>query len=180
MGYMATVREQHDFLAANGWGAFGAKVSMDRYELRKRPDGHTASPSDQILALLKAASGGADISGSSIEGFFYYPRGSFREWHTNERDALGWRMYLVHAERPNCAWFRYRDPHDGKIYTSADKEVTIRIFKIDNRAEPLWHSIESDCDRWSIGTRLNLSDDTIGLMLKYFQAMSTNSQHTVN
>ena len=34
--------------------------------------------------------------------------------------------YLVFS----CAWFRYRDPLTGKIYTSVDSSYTVRLFKV--------------------------------------------------
>lgn len=34
-----------------------------------------------------------------VRGNFYYPPGGYREWHTNQYDAHGWRLYLVHTRR---------------------------------------------------------------------------------
>ena len=37
---------------------------------------------------------------------------------------------VVHDLVFSCAWFRYRDPLTGKIYTSVDSSYTVRLFKV--------------------------------------------------
>lgn len=90
-------------------------------------------------------------------GNFYYPPNGYREWHTNQYDPLGWRLYLVHTIPTSCAIFRYRLPHtsENEIVDCFDHDGVLRLFYVDRGEEALWHCIVSEGHRWSLGVRLN-------------------------
>jgi len=90
---------------------------------------------------------------SIFGGYFYYPPSCFREWHTNQYDALGWRGYFVHVKVNGKSALNIMDPHTG-FQSYPDKNRILRIFKI-TRNPPLWHSIVSSTDRFSLGFRLS-------------------------
>ena len=86
----------------------------------------------------------------TLQGDFYYPRGGFREWHTNKYDAPGWRLYIVDAQEPRKSYFRIKTPSTGEIYTHWDEPGTFNFFRIDPE-HLMWHCIGSDTNRWSKG-----------------------------
>ena len=82
-------------------------------------------------------------------GQYWYPRGGYMGWHTNNRYP-GWRLYVSHAEEPEKSFFRYRRPEDGEIVTSLDRAWNVRLFKV-SPARPLWHAVYSETNRFSFG-----------------------------
>jgi hypothetical protein len=90
-----------------------------------------------------------------ITGYFYYPPGGFREWHTNEHDIIGWRLYYVKREEPNKSWFLWKDPVTGETHREADCNDCYNMFKLKPRKDGvLWHSVYSDTHRFSIGINI--------------------------
>jgi hypothetical protein len=89
-----------------------------------------------------------------MSGHFWYPKGGFMGWHTNLRKP-GWRMYVNYATEENKSFFRYRDPANGQIVTSWDKEWNFRMFII-SHAHPFWHCVRSETDRFSLGYRITI------------------------
>jgi hypothetical protein len=85
-----------------------------------------------------------------LQGDFWYPKGGFREWHTNMFDKPGWRLYIVDVDEPNRSYFRIRSPITGQIITQWDEPGTFNFFHIDPE-QPMWHCIGSDTNRWSKG-----------------------------
>ncbi|MEO1134372.1 MAG: hypothetical protein AAFX40_16925, partial [Cyanobacteria bacterium J06639_1] len=85
------------------------------------------------------------------QGDYWYPRGGFRDWHTNKYDASGWRLYIVDVDEPEKSYFRIKHPQTDEIVTLWDRPGTFNFFLIDpNRL--LWHCIGAeDCNRWSKG-----------------------------
>jgi hypothetical protein len=94
-------------------------------------------------------------------GNFYYPPNGYREWHTNQFDPSGWRLYLIHTVPTGCSLFRYHLPSTPleEIRNAIDHDGMVRLFKIPDRREshgqPLWHTIVSDGQRWSLGLMLS-------------------------
>lgn len=90
-----------------------------------------------------------------VTGYFYYPPGGFREWHTNENDVVGWRLYYVKREEPNRSWFLWKDPVTGKTHRENDCNDCYNMFKVKSRQDGvLWHSVYSDTHRFSIGINI--------------------------
>jgi hypothetical protein len=103
-------------------------------------------------------------------GNFYYPPNGYREWHTNQFDPFGWRLYLIHTNPTGCSLFRYHLPSTPleEIKNAIDHDGMIRLFKIPDRrdSEALWHSIVSDGQRWSLGVML--SDQSARQLIEFY------------
>ena len=86
--------------------------------------------------------------------FFYYPAGSYREWHTNEGSPQpGWRIYLIKTSTPGKSFFNYLD-HD-ELVNSPDQRYTLRVFRFGGGLN-FYHSVTSvAADRFSYGIRPN-------------------------
>jgi hypothetical protein len=83
-------------------------------------------------------------------GLFFYPKNSFREWHTNENDLPGMRYYLIYSDTYNSGMnFLIND----KVVTVHDKPHHVNIFHVSNN-KPLWHNVFSNCNRFSLGLSL--------------------------
>lgn len=91
------------------------------------------------------------LGNSNSRGNFYYPNGGYREWHTNQYDLLGWRLYMVHTSSNQSAYFKYIDPATKEVKTCIDEDGCFRLFKIESGSNALWHSVISEGDRWSLG-----------------------------
>jgi len=71
--------------------------------------------------------------------FFYYPKGSYREWHTNEGSPHpGWRVYFVKAMEPGKSFFSYVQDDQMKIVP--DQRYCIRICRFGGGLE-VYHSV---------------------------------------
>ena len=90
---------------------------------------------------------------SIFGGYFYYPPNGVREWHTNRFDALGWRGYFVHVKKEGRSALNIMHPQEG-FQSFPDKNRILRLFKVTSNP-PLWHSIVSSTDRFSLGFRLS-------------------------
>ncbi len=85
------------------------------------------------------------------QGDYWYPRGGFRDWHTNKYDASGWRLYMVDVDAPAQSYFRIKDPTTNEIVTLWDQPGTFNFFLIDP-SRLLWHCIGAQqANRWSKG-----------------------------
>lgn len=85
------------------------------------------------------------------QGDYWYPRGGFRDWHTNKYDASGWRLYIVDVDAPEQSYFRVKNPTTGKLETLWDRPGTFNFFRIDPE-NVLWHCIGAPhANRWSKG-----------------------------
>jgi len=90
-----------------------------------------------------------------ISGFFLYPKGGgYMGWHTNSGAACT-RVYVTHTIVSDKSFFRYYS--GGECVTSWDKEGwNIRQFEVtEGDKDPLWHCVYADCQRLSIGFRIN-------------------------
>jgi hypothetical protein len=96
-----------------------------------------------------------NLNVASQRGDFYYPNGGYREWHSNQYDPHGWRLYIVHTVPSGCASFQYVDPHTKTRHQCVDFDGCMRLFRIGSGEDLLWHSIISDGQRWSLGFILN-------------------------
>eukprot|EP01043_Picozoa_sp_COSAG02_P053333 COSAG02_NODE_5872_length_3973_cov_1.698245_3_plen_168_part_00 len=109
---------------------------------------------------------------------FFYPPGGFRTWHTNVWDGLGWRGYIVHVDKDNmsalnvmlgdklvrcpdkAAIFRYAHSAPNSLTAVRQSFIiharagTCRLFKIRDANMPTWHSVISDCNRYSLGFKV--------------------------
>ena len=84
-----------------------------------------------------------------LSGRIWYPHCGFMGWHTNSNNR-GIRLYCTFSRESEKSFFRYRDPNTGEVITSWDKEGwNFRAFNIGDK--PLWHSVFSMTDRFSIG-----------------------------
>jgi len=90
--------------------------------------------------------------GTDPRGNFYYPKGSFREWHTNVIHKPGYRMYFISCKEDGKSWFNYVDKDTDKVVNLPDKDEYVNIFYVsDILEEATWHSIYSETDRFSLG-----------------------------
>lgn len=94
--------------------------------------------------------------GIEARGNFYYPKGGFREWHTNVHHPRGYRMYFITCPEDNKSWFNYIDPKTNKVYNLPDKNEYANIFYVYNDINKvIWHSIYSETDRFSLGFNIS-------------------------
>ena len=82
---------------------------------------------------------------SRLSGFFYYPPGGFKEWHTDFEaphvdTELHWRIYLVKTEDGTRSWFQYQDPRTAEIRRVHDEDGCLNFFSL-REDRPLWHSV---------------------------------------
>lgn len=115
-------------------------------------------------------------------GNFYYPNGGYREWHTNQFDPHGWRMYVVRTSPSGCATFRYKNPRSSsnseEIYDCPDYDGTVRLFRISSREDALWHTIISEGDRWSLGVLL--SDESAEKIIQMYHTIINKKNNNNN
>lgn len=104
---------------------------------------------------------GTEIQEENISGFFYYPPGGFREWHTNRWDGCGYRLYLVHTETctggkksVGSSGMNLIVGYDQERVQIKDTDRTANLFEI-TKEPPLWHSVWSNQHRYSLGLKLN-------------------------
>jgi hypothetical protein len=84
----------------------------------------------------------------SPSGLFLLPKnGGFCGWHTNA-DITYPRMYIVWVEKPSSSWFYLSK--DGK--TILEKEEK-QGWNVNCFQPPDWHSLKSNCFRFSMGFR---------------------------
>lgn len=90
--------------------------------------------------------------GIDARGNFFYPKGSFREWHTNKIHTRGYRMYFVACSENNKSWFNYVHPDTDKVVNVPDKNEFANIFYVNtDNDKAFWHSIYSETNRFSLG-----------------------------
>jgi hypothetical protein len=104
------------------------------------------------------------IKYTEVRGLFWYPKGGFREWHTNQYHRLGWRLYLVYADEDEKSWFSFKHPETGKLHTLPDKTGYINIFKV-TKDPPLWHNVYSQTNRISLG--IHVTDEFIDKFIDF-------------
>ena len=85
-----------------------------------------------------------------LSGLFYYPPGSFREWHTN-KNKPGYRLYYIKTLESNKSYLNFIHPISGELISVPDKKECINLFMIPQEYEYLWHNIISYTHRISIG-----------------------------
>ena len=91
--------------------------------------------------------------GMEARGNFYYPKGAFREWHTNAYHVNGYRMYFI-AKGQGDSYFNYINPDNNQVVNLKDVNEYANIFYVygtDNWDKMIWHSIYSNTDRFSLG-----------------------------
>ena len=87
-------------------------------------------------------------------GVFWYPKGGYREWHSNfpyseDTDRAGWRIYLVDVEEEGKSGFQYLD-EEGRCTSLADKKGYANIFWLPHDRF-FWHAVFSHTNRFSCG-----------------------------
>ncbi len=112
----------------------------------------------RMPALVQHALAAAEAPVVIASGHFWYPPGGYLGWHTNSR-VPGWRVYLTYASEPGRSGFRHLDPETGEIHTTLDGAWDLRAFRV-GPAEPLWHAVWAECDRFSFGYRIPEPDPT--------------------
>ena len=88
-------------------------------------------------------------------GYFFYPGGGCREWHTNQGDQPGWRLYI--STTTGISHFHHWT--DGVAVAQPEHGPVARLFRVGNgqAGEPiLWHAISAGTpdaagERWSVG-----------------------------
>jgi len=107
-----------------------------------------------------------DSFGVRGSGYFYYPPGGYREWHTNFDDKPGWRFYYISCPEDHKSWFNYINPDTQGMTTIPDKNGYWNVFNLKtvDPLNPLWHSIYSDTHRFSLG--LHVPDEMALKILK--------------
>ncbi len=110
-----------------------------------------------------------DFDGMNNTGFFYYPPGAYREWHTNENDLIGYRLYYVQVDKPDASWLYYLMPGSSSLDPTtirkvSDKTDHYNLFKI-TKDPVLWHAVYSkEAHRFSVG--LNVRQSFIETLLE--------------
>ena len=89
-------------------------------------------------------------------GVFWYPKGGFREWHSNypynqKTDFSGWRIYLVDVEEEGKSGFQYLDTN-GELVHCPDRKGHANVFWLP-RDRFFWHAVYSKTNRFSCGFR---------------------------
>ena len=102
-----------------------------------------------------------------MSGFFYYPPGGFKEWHTDFEEPQmdpekHWRIYLIKAAEDEASWFQYVDPVSGEIERVYDYDGHLNFFNLIEE-KPLQHSVISNTHRYSLG--IKLGDQAIARLL---------------
>lgn len=79
---------------------------------------------------------------------------SFMGWHTNCNNP-GHRMYLVYNTHDNSSCMRFIDNKTEKVITKWEpKGWTLNYFYISDCEDPLWHSIYTKKERYSLGFKI--------------------------
>lgn len=97
-------------------------------------------------------------------GVLWYPKGSAMGWHTNST-APGWRLYINVADEEGESFFRYKVPGSSEIITLNDAKWNLRVFRLTDE-EPLWHSVYSNTNRFSLGYRIGVPNFKGALLKK--------------
>ena len=109
----------------------------------------------------------------TFRGNFYYPPGGCREWHTNRTDMPGWRLYIIKNNPAGSSFFNIYDEKKQEVVSFPDQAGMVRLFKI-NPNHPLWHTIVSNGDRWSIG--FTMSDRAVKKLQQEMNLVYNNSE----
>ena len=131
------------------------KRQRERYEWRIGPTNfYFRNPSPRIAPLRRSVDaffGGA----CRCVGDQFYPPGSFRGWHTDRFNYIGWVVFLVEVAEPGKSSFRYVDPRSGEMVVVPDRNDVAYFFR-PSAEEPLfWHGVLcEDTFRWSQGFSL--------------------------
>jgi hypothetical protein len=153
--------------ANDDWSASNGKFQRDR-----------ASNHDVIMANRYLNSILNTPLDNHQRGNFYYPPQGYREWHTNQFDVHGWRLYVVHTVPDGCAQFNYVDPQTGEVKTCIDSSGCLRLFKVGSGDQKLWHSIVSEGDRWSLGYVIN--EETANTLIELYWKIKNNNNNSNN
>ena len=95
-----------------------------------------------------------DFNYNILSGIFYYPpNNGYREWHTNFMDDPGYRLYIVYKNGNKKSGTNLLINNNIKTIYDLDN-ITINIFKINNKKPYLWHSIFSNNKRFSVGFKI--------------------------
>ena len=102
-----------------------------------------------------------------MSGFFYYPPGGFKEWHTDFEEPQmdpekHWRIYLIKSTTDEQSWFQYLDPVSNEIERVYDYDGYLNFFNLVEE-KPLWHGVYSHTHRYSLG--IKLGDESIKKLL---------------
>lgn len=154
-----------DFLTTNNERPFekegmgGNEDWIDRFGKYVRRNA-TSPRFERMTHLINMLCGhkGKDMQNSkgSLGGYFWYPKGGCREWHTNKNDALMYRGYFVFVEEEGKSGLNCMvGGPNGKMIKSLDRNGILRLFKVTGDPNPLWHSVWSDTNRFSLGFRLS-------------------------
>jgi hypothetical protein len=114
----------------------------------------------------------SSFKNSNNTGFFYYPPGGFKEWHTNRNSGHvpNWRIYLIFLTSPDTeSYFSYINPKTKKFHRMRDKHMHFNVFYLNNNPNRLlWHSVKCiKGGRISIG--LNINPFTIPSLAKILE-----------
>ncbi|MEM7407745.1 MAG: hypothetical protein AAF458_20815 [Pseudomonadota bacterium] len=95
-----------------------------------------------------------------LSGYFYYPPGGFKEWHTDYEDPpeepeKRWRVYMIKTTKDNKSWFQYFDTKN-RIRKIMDRNGYLNVFHL-TETPPLWHAVYSNTHRWCIGIKFEES-----------------------
>jgi len=151
-----------DFLSANYERPFekegmgGNEDWIDRFGkyVRRNPMSPRFQRMSQLVNMLCGHSRNDDAG--SLGGYFWYPKGGCREWHTNKNDALMYRGYFIFVEEEGKSGLNCMiGGPNGKMLEAPDRNGILRLFKVTGEPNPLWHSVWSDTNRFSLGFRLS-------------------------
>ena len=134
--------EISNVIAFNTKNVSDAVMSDDITRLRNEVDALVDSKFRQTFDIKSSW-------GIRCSGHFWYPPGGYMGWHTNS-ESPGWRLYISYTDEPGKSYFRYRHPETKQIITSMDHKWDIRMFHVSSD-KPLWHTIYSDTNRFSLG-----------------------------
>lgn len=93
---------------------------------------------------------GSKVPGLSVRGWNLYPAGGFREWHTNEQDTPGWRLYFPCLMREGASYFAVKTATLTEPIRVAEPIASINAFRL-SATDLLWHTVYSHVPRISLG-----------------------------
>ncbi len=140
------------------WGWEGQVDQHWTYRFGKFVRNEKTCPALQKITSLVSSlcsAKGEEEGNNSVGGYFYYPQGGCREWHTNKDDWIGWRGYFIYCPKgEDQSSLNVIDPGTNEMHRFGDRSGILRLFRV-TRNPVLWHAVTSDTDRYSLGFRLS-------------------------
>ena len=92
------------------------------------------------------------IQYTMVRGLFWYPKGGFREWHTNRFHLSGWRLYMIDCDEDERSWFAYKHPKTSITHRIPEERQDRNIRRPGSCFLAQFHSRGRDWDTPAEGT----------------------------